>query len=568
MKMPKKHRLFPLRRDLIAATSCFIFLTGCSLIPAGDQESETYESSISLEAETSAASVNDTSEAEEDDVLEYEETQTETDESVFNREEQLGPDETGESTDAGSGLFPYVYVEQESEYADVGKLLASSRYELLWLRSEGSDYSELKNALALYDRSRKERAVSEYEEMLALAREDSGDSEEFLGYQSVSTTDILRADNSILSFTDETYVYTGGAHGNLTVTGRSFDINTGKSLELGDLVEDTKALSDFIVGHLENNYGSQGLLTEGWEDIVRGETEPCFAMGPEGLKIYYAPYLIGPYALGTVTVDVPYGEASIGFKEEYLPTEEQSVWKLKPYEELFLDINGDGTGESISYELSESGDNMEYRLLISDGTKSVSKAEDCGYGITDAYIMRTPKDRYMFYGETSRENDWRFLSIVDVTGLWSEENSSHENEPCGYYEAFYGNVPVNSGKFYLSTRGDLLSTVSLMRKYAVGDEGMAVALDDEYSYENFEIRAKENVPGNVLGHSGEEVFREDAIPSGSRLRAVSTDEESYVILENMDTVELIRVDINGDGWPHTIEGKAIEEYFEGLIFAG
>ena len=87
-------------------------------------------------------------------------------------------------------------------------------------------------------------------------------------------------------------------------------------------------------------------------------------------------------------------------------------------------------------------------------------------------------------------------------------------------------------------------------------------------YYNFEIRARKNVPGHVLGHSGEEVFSEDAIPSGSLLRAVSTDEESYVILENMDTGELIRVDINGDGWPHTIEGKAIEEYFEGLIFAG
>lgn len=580
MKMLKKYKLFFSRRAFIALF-CLMLLTGCSLIHAGDEESEIYESSSALEAETSASFVNDDPEAEEennsfegeaelseDGALEYKETHTETNESVFNREEQLGLDKTGKSTEAESGLFPYVYVEQESEYADVGKLLALSRYELLWLRSEGADYSELKNALALYDRSRKERAVSEYEEILALAREDSGDSEEFLGYQSVSTMDILRADESVLSFTEETYTYTGGAHGNSAVTGRSFDVNTGKSLELGDIVADTNALSDYIVGYLEDNYGSQGLLFEGWEEIVRGESQPCFAMGPEGLKIYYAPYFIGPYALGTVTVDVPYGEAAVDFKEEYLPTEEQSVWKLDPYEELFLDIDGDGTDESIAYELSESGDNMEYRLSISDGVKSVSKGGDCGYGITDAYIMKTPKDRYVFYGEISRENDWRSLSIVDVTGLWSEENLSHENEPYGYYEAFYGNVPVNSEKFYLATRGDLLSTVSLMRKYTVGDDGMPVALEDEYSYENLELRAKENVPGYVLGRSGDETFKEDAIRSGSRLEAVSTDEESYVILRNMDSGELIKVEINGEGWPRTIEGRAIEDYFDGLIFAG
>ena len=32
--------------------------------------------------------------------------------------------------------------------------------------------------------------------------------------------------------------------------------------------------------------------------------------------------------------------------------------------------------------------------------------------------------------------------------------------------------------------------------------------------------------------------------------------------------ELVKVEIDGAEWPHTIDGVDIQEYFEGLIFAG
>lgn len=46
-----------------------------------------------------------------------------------------------------------------------------------------------------------------------------------------------------------------------------------------------------------------------------------------------------------------------------------------------------------------------------------------------------------------------------------------------------------------------------------------------------------------------------------------TDEESRVTVEDeKGTVYQLQVD--GQDWPHTIEGRNIEELFEGLVFAG
>ena len=484
----------------------------------------------------------------------------------------IGAEKAEDKASDSKELFPYIDTKYLSEYRDVGELLASVEYDLPGIRNKSEDYAELKAALEAYGNEREADAEAVYARILEAAKADAEFSESFSGYSSESNVEILRADERVFSFSDEGYDYTGGAHGNGNMTGVSFDTRTGKRLGISDVVTDKNALSDYIIADLNERFEADGYLFEGWEDTVRNEPEINFAMADDCMKVYFAPYLIGPYALGTVTVDVPYDEASIGFKAEYLPVGERSVWQISAYEELPLDIDGDGALESIRYELydSDAGDYMKnYTVFVSDGEKQISAGGDCYYGINKAYIMKAPSGKYMFCGEFASDNDWRDLTVLDLTALCTGE-TGEDVEPSRYPESFYENVPVSSEGFCLETRGNLLSTVMITKEYSLGDDGMPKALSDVYSYNDFSITAKRELTGEAVTASGEPKGEEVTIPAGTVLNAVSTDEKEYVILQSADTGELVRLKVSGDwgNWPHTIDGTDIEELFDGLIFAG
>ena len=57
------------------------------------------------------------------------------------------------------------------------------------------------------------------------------------------------------------------------------------------------------------------------------------------------------------------------------------------------------------------------------------------------------------------------------------------------------------------------------------------------------------------------------VPAGTKLYVISTDETSCVTAETEEGVKY-RFEVNGEQWPHTIDGTDITELFDGLIFAG
>lgn len=477
-------------------------------------------------------------------------------------------EKAAKDTSDSKELFPYINVKNLSEYADVGQLLASVRYETPAIHSEAKAYSELKSSLEAYSKDGEAAAEAEYKNILESAKADKELSETFSGYSIENDVEILRADERVFSFLNEKYTYTGGAHGFGDTTGVSFDTHTGKRLDISEVISDRSRLSDYIADDLKKRYGENGFLFEGWEETVRNEPDINFAMADDCIKIYYSPDLIGPNALGTVTVDVPYEETSIGFNDRYLPVRERSVWSISPYEELSLDIDGDGNFESIRYELSDNnGFETGYTVFISGEGGEKTAGGSCYYGICDAYIMKSPGGKYMFYAEYSSDNDWRYLTIQDLTALYNGENQGSV-EPSGYYEAFYGNVPASSEDFYLETRGDLISTVNVRKEYRLGEDGMPEALGESYIFDDFSLTARRDITGEAIGKSGEQKETKINIPAGTRLNAVSTDEKEYAVFEIADTGELVSFHINADTWPHTIAGTDIADLFDGLVFAG
>ena len=103
------------------------------------------------------------------------------------------------------------------------------------------------------------------------------------------------------------YQYLGGAHGNLSLSSRSYSMADGRPVLLKDLFYlPQKALA------LISKLSEKELLLRGLpESMVKPGTMPeeknfsVFLLEPEGLTIYFEPYQVAPWSEGTIMVTLP-----------------------------------------------------------------------------------------------------------------------------------------------------------------------------------------------------------------------------------------------------------------------
>ena len=301
----------------------------------------------------------------------------ETETSVAETEGSSG--ETGASTEdpVGSGeeiveetglLYPVVWTDYLSEYDETIGPLCSAEYQSPGIRNE--EYPELSEALKAWSEENTVAVQKEYEELLAIAREDAGQREDFSGYSTDSSVQIVRADQKVFSFINEGYSYTGGAHGNGGTRGYSFDTETGEALLLSDVVTDKEAFTEYLISRLEEEYASEDMLLEGWQDQVRAETGQeeslSFSLTESGMRVYFSPYEIAPWAAGTITLDIPYGDEAAGLPRFYVHSARQG----RKAEAI---AGGGAEGVVVAFELDRDGGNIvgDYSCAYSRSYESV-----------------------------------------------------------------------------------------------------------------------------------------------------------------------------------------------------
>lgn len=551
------------RKKRIAGISALALTLTLALNGCSSREAQSQEAAVRTSQEQSQ-SLSDEGTEEEPAPGQTEETGAE----QKNDQEETGPVQENDRTSGENRLHPVVETVRSSAYAEDGmSLLWQGNTVRLSIRDEG--YEALKESLADYSDEKKAAFQREMAVEEEYARENQkAFPEEFLSYSLKNEAKVLRADSGVFSFRMINYSYMGGAHGNSAVTGETFDSQTGQRLELSDVVTDLEAFHGVLIQTLENREDADGYFP-GWEDTVRsrvyGETvngisyELQWALGPEGMEVYFSPYDIGPYAMGTVTAVLPYEESGI-IRAAWVHGEgvrEQRVWQLAPYEEQSLDVDGDGAEEQVRFEPAEMND-MEQMYTLYAGEQ---KVEFNGtYGVTTAYVMRNPDGKVFFYGDCSTDNDYHYLVIVDLEELKSR---GAETEVRTDSQGMYDDIPMDSQSFWLSTRGNLFSTFPIRKLYQAGADGMPRTQQEEYAVDRWPVTAVQGVPA----FGGENFSQPAEIPAGTKLFVTATDEERRVTVEDEEGTAY-QLQVDGQDWPHTIEGRDIEELFEGLVFAG
>ena len=227
-----------------------------------------------------------------------------------------------------------------------------------------------------------ETAKEDFEYMLASAGEGYAPSP----YTADLSFTLIRADDNVISFTENGYDYMGGAHGSPSTIGVNYDTNTGDLIAFTDLSDDPDAFhADTLAYNQElaqtDYYSTQMFSTD---DITNGTLEDtlyaddAWYLSPAGLVFMSAPYAIAPYAAGTLEFTIPYSDLDdMGFNDAYAYTGRQIVKLLEgsPYS---IGLNGDGSVDSADYS-TEYLDDDSYNILthlIVNGTDYAQDGTD------------------------------------------------------------------------------------------------------------------------------------------------------------------------------------------------
>ena len=189
-------------------------------------------------------------------------------------------------------------------------------------------------------------------------------------YSSDLSFTVTRADNHVISFTENGYEYMGGAHGMPYSIGINYDTNTGELISFTELSDDPDAFrADTLIFNqalAQTEYYSQQMFNT--DDITNGTLEETlyadgmWYLSTSGLVFMSPPYALAPYASGTLEFTIPYSDlAAMGLKDQYAYTGRQIV-KLRENEPYSTDLNGDGNEDSVSY----------YSAWVDDETDSYS----------------------------------------------------------------------------------------------------------------------------------------------------------------------------------------------------
>lgn len=122
---------------------------------------------------------------------------------------------------------------------------------------------------------------------------------------------VLYNSPKIISIELEQFSFTGGAHPNYGITLLTFDLERGKPLYLEDVINDKEQLKGIakekfrVARELEQG---ESLENAGFYFGDSFTLPSNFALTKDGLYLFYNPYEVGAYVLGSTSFTIPYKE--------------------------------------------------------------------------------------------------------------------------------------------------------------------------------------------------------------------------------------------------------------------
>ena len=128
-------------------------------------------------------------------------------------------------------------------------------------------------------------------------------------YELKATYRIVRASPKVVSVVWDVWSFTGGAHGNLDIIAFVYDSGSGQPLELSDLFADEQSALNLLSALSYDKLPAMlGSMAD--EEMIKSGATPdldnftCVVPTPEGVRIFFQPYQVAPWAAGPQEVDI------------------------------------------------------------------------------------------------------------------------------------------------------------------------------------------------------------------------------------------------------------------------
>ena len=501
---------------------------------------------------------------------------------------------SGESETKAAAVLPSVAFDRYSSAEfENGEMISRCVFETFRLTEEAAAaYPSLDKALADNIFATKENYDQYFDEVEEASKqylqEYGTGTDTFPAGEIEAHLDVVRCDTDVLSLRETCYSYnSGAAHGMTGYEGHNYNAATGEKILLTDVIADTTALLPAVAENL--TAVADGIPVTDVEDALRFAFEDGFdnldwVLEQDGITFMFAPSDIAAYAAGPLEAKISFARYPSLFTGNYGAGTGSFVRSVSTYGQLSVDLDGDGTRESVSVtgvsdENSDLGAMKAIRVAV-DG--EAVEAEEYCYTLT-SYLVHTDEGANYIYAMTTTDNEYPKLSVFALNGKMPVKVGEMDGSGiAGTYVEVYeddGEVDadgsyieeypiVDPSSFRLSTRTNLMSTYSAQRAYKTGGNGMPEPLTEYYDINvSFALTSRVPLTLEVVDvNSGELTGGTREVPAGTSFRFLRTNRVDTVdfILDD-GTVVRVKVDAEGS---QTINGAELEEVFDGTIFAG
>lgn len=210
----------------------------------------------------------------------------------------------------------------QNTLADDGTVLFTRSYQRIQLILNGS---EVETVIASDLEKRMNSILSGSADIEDFAREDYTDPEFWAPYFTDISYTPTRIDQSVMSLFCNYSSFSGGIHPSLVTESVTYDLSTGNTLKLGDILmdgysgADLSALISAILAPVSDElyYDYETYLQDIFSVNLNSIANWYFSR--TGLCFHFEPYEIAPYSSGTITATIPYADLNGILREQYLP---------------------------------------------------------------------------------------------------------------------------------------------------------------------------------------------------------------------------------------------------------
>jgi len=436
---------------------------------------------------------------------------------------------------------------------------------------DSKTYPELSKTFDKYNEESLTEAKALMYEFIPYAKEMSGDEYNSAYCEAETKKYVQRADNYIVSFLERGMQYTGGVHPDYFVHGRNYDTKTGEEVKLTDVLKDTKALPEILEKKITEKYSGVTFFDLA-DTFSKYEAEQfTWTMDYQGITIWFSPYEIAAFSVGTLSARLWFDEFPEMFNEKYLVIPPNYTVSLPVGQDIEFDlVSDDGVRDSVYTE--ERPDKYGSYNMLSVVVNGKTYTDEINYGYDFKVYLVHINDKNYIYSQTTSDGDYNMFQVVDINdGKMAQieqlSNTGFYNE---YIEEGFENGTVytlvfnNTDYLKLNTKFDILGTHGAVAEYRVDEKsGKPVMTDEAYTFTyGHDVKSAIPLEAELLPK-----MEKREIPSGTMLTPYQTDGKTFVDLKTEDE-KIIRLKVDTSGWPRLVNGIPEEECFEELLYAG